>query len=90
MMVNEEIFIKLKQLVLEITPEKSETIDINEETNLIADLGYTSIELIKLVVKIESELNFYFKDEYLRFETLIIFGKLYEYVCMMYDEKIKE
>lgn len=63
---------------------KSEgNIKLDEETNLIEDLGFDSVDIIHMVILIEEEFDIEFEDFELGLETLANFSKLLEIV----DEK---
>lgn len=65
---------QLKNIIREIIGDEKATID--NETNLIEDLGMDSIMLLMLVVKIEEEFDFYFPDELLIDSVLTCFEEL--------------
>ena len=49
-------------------------------TDLVNDLGFDSITLIKMVIEIEKEFGFFFEDEKLDFSELTKLSKLLEYI----------
>ena len=51
---------------------------ISMDSNLVKDFGFTSIELIELVVEIESEFGINFDDNDLILEKLAVYGILVE------------
>lgn len=53
-----------------------ELLDIHESTNLVNDLKFDSIELIDLIITIESEFNIELEDDYLELDKMIDFSVL--------------
>lgn len=73
---------RLKELIVEncitlLTPE-----EITGDTDLINDLGYDSISVIRLITDLEHEFQFEFKDEYLRIQVISNYSQLRNYVLM--------
>lgn len=54
--------------------------EITEDTNLIEDLGFSSIDMIELIYFLEEKCNIQFSFEDLDIEILMIVGKLVELV----------
>jgi len=52
--------------------------DINENTDLVNDFGFTSINLVQLVVEIEEVFNIEIDDDYLSLEKLSPYKSLLE------------
>ena len=73
---------KLKETIVKIT---TRDIDI-VETILTDDLGYDSIQIIELIVELESEFKIEIDDDDLEIENLIIYGKLHK----MIERKIRK
>ncbi len=71
---------KLKEIILKIATQDTDINNINEETILTDDIGYDSIEIIELIVELESEFNIEIDDDDLEIENLIIYKKLYKMV----------
>lgn len=71
---------RLKDLIINRADFKVIYDDIKEETDIIDDLGFDSIKLMRLVVEIENEFKFKFKDMDLRFEIIGKFNKLCRYI----------
>lgn len=60
---------------------------IADNTDLIEDLGYSSLNLMELIVEIEMEFNIEIEDEFLNIELLTKFDKLLEIVQMVIDKE---
>lgn len=77
-----EIEVKLKKIIVEcgVGIEKEQ---INEHTNLIDDLGFESVNLVELIVDIETEFDIEIGDEYLNMTTLSKYDKLLEMVVKL-------
>lgn len=71
----------LKELLLQYAREKVKADDIKDETDLIRDLGYDSISIIRLITDIELKFDFEFDDEYLSIELIGIYKDLRDYVA---------
>ncbi len=74
----------LREMVSSLSPLEVDVNSISSSTDLIQDLGYNSIALVQLVIKIEAEFNFEFDDAMLGFEVIVVFSKLVDYV----EEKV--
>lgn len=71
---------KLIILIKETINLEGEDIAIDESTNLTNDLNFSSLDFIKLVVKIENEFNIEFDDDFLDFNKFNVFGNLEIYI----------
>lgn len=72
---------KLKDLVLASAKRQELTRDdLTEQTDLVDDLAFNSIDLVKLVVDIENVFDIEFDDELMDYEILTSYGNLREYV----------
>ena len=67
---------RLKQLIKENVVTLMEDADINDETDLIQDLGFDSVSIIRTIVDIEAAFDIEIDDEFLVAEILSKFGKL--------------
>lgn len=76
---------KLKELIVNIAMQDVNAISINEETNLINDLGYDSVQIIELIVQLEMEFDIEMEDDDLDIENLIVYSRLYKTI----ERKIK-
>lgn len=59
---------KLKQIIIRNTTFTTSENDINDETDLINDLGFDSINVIKLLAEIENEYGIEFEYEFISLE----------------------
>ncbi len=66
---------KLIDLILRCSDESLD-VDIVDDTNLMIDLSYSSINLIELIVEIEGEFDIEIPDEDLNIERLSNFKEL--------------
>lgn len=66
---------KLKSIIVYFV-EGVDTNSISDETNLLDDLGFDSVDLIKFVVKIEEAFDIEIDDDDLELDRLIVFGEL--------------
>ncbi len=74
--VNED----LKKIIIRNSTIALAENDIQDDTDLISDLGFDSVKLIQLVVDIENKFGFEFQDEDLSFEILSKYSDLQEYI----------
>ena len=73
---------KLKQLVVKCSKNKISVGDISDNSNLIYDLGFDSICMIKLITNIEEVFKISFNDEELSRDVLAPYGILSHYVSI--------
>ncbi len=59
----------LKECILRNSPMKHVNIAIDENINLVNDLGYDSMSYIKLIVDLQQTFNYKFKDNVLIIEN---------------------
>lgn len=71
------VYEEVKKIIIQVN-EVLSNIDINKETNLINDLGFESIMIMELIIKIEETFLFEFSDEEMEIEKIIIVGNLVE------------
>ncbi|MBQ3266090.1 MAG: acyl carrier protein [Ruminococcus sp.] len=63
MLTRTEIFEKLKEILLFADPKNREMIEKSDEnTKLVADLGFTSVSVLYMVIAIEESFGFVFGD----------------------------
>lgn len=74
-----DVYEELKKIIIQISGILS-NVDINEETNLINDLGFESIMIMELIIKIEETFLFEFSDEEMDIEKIMIVGNLVEII----------
>ena len=71
-----DIDAKLKPIVIKLADNLIKSEDINDDSHLISDFGYDSIQTIQLVVEIEKKFKMEFDDEDLTNETFVTYGSL--------------
>ena len=71
-----EIKEKLKKIIVDIAPLAVEISEINDNTVLTKDLGCNSIQIISLIVEIESQFDVEIEDEDLDIEKLTVLETL--------------
>lgn len=76
---------KLKEVIVNIAMQDVDVADINEETNLVKDLGYDSVQIIELIVELETEFDIEIEDDDLDIENMVVYSRLYKTV----ESKIK-
>ncbi|MCI8371887.1 MAG: acyl carrier protein [Lachnospiraceae bacterium] len=69
----------LKELIKECVSVIYEDIEIQDDTDLINDLGFDSIGLMQLILEIESKFNITFNID-LKYEEISTFSNLSKYV----------
>lgn len=74
-----EIKKRLINIIMESVEEIGEE-DIAKDSNLVDELGFSSIDIIGLVVQIENEFNIEIEDEDLNFDSLSTYSNLYNIV----------
>lgn len=67
---------KLKRIVIKLADSLVKSEEVNDNSHLISDFGYDSIQIIQLVVEIEKEFKMEFDDEDLTNETFLTYGSL--------------
>jgi acyl carrier protein len=67
---------KLKELIKEISDNRLNKEDINDDTNLLEDIGLDSIQIMNLVVEIEAQFEIEIGDDDLIMDKLAVFGNL--------------
>lgn len=70
----------IMESVEEIGEEEIGEEDIAKDSNLVDELGFSSIDIIRLVVQIENEFNIEIEDENLNFDSLSTYSNLYNIV----------
>lgn len=73
-------FVEEKLLKIVNTYSINEIQNYSYSIDLVNDLGFDSITLIKIVIEIEKEFGFFFEDEKLDFSELTKLSKLLEYI----------
>lgn len=75
-----EIKEKLKKIIVDIAPIVVEISEINDNTVLTKDLGFDSVQIISLIVEIESQFDIEIEDEDLDIEKLTVLKTLTDMV----------
>lgn len=70
----------LKEIIVSIASQYVDKEDINEETVLTTDLGFDSVQVITLIVELESAFKIEIDDNDLEIEKLSVYKKLYQMV----------
>ena len=76
---------KFKKCIMEVVQD--DNLNIEDETDLIVDVGMDSILLMMLIIKVEEEFEFCYPDDLLVMEILSKFKKLYELILKFYINK---
>lgn len=71
-----EIKEKLKKIIVDIASIAVGISEINDNTILTKDLGFDSVQIISLIVEIESQFDIEIEDEDLDIEKLTVFKTL--------------
>ena len=61
---------RLRQIIIKNATISITEDDINDETDLINDLGFDSVQIMNFIIEIENEYGFEFEDDYLSLEVL--------------------
>lgn len=85
MLTRQEIFEKLKEILISMDPTKKDKIDsVNESTRLLEDLGLTSVAMLYMVVAIEETFDILFDN--LGTDDFKTIGNTIDYI----EEKTKQ
>lgn len=71
-MINKE----LMQIISSIIGIEEKTFEINENTNLIYDLGFDSFKLVTLIIEVETHFNIIIEDNDLDIDKIALVGYL--------------
>lgn len=71
---------EMKKIITNVSRSDLSSIEIEQSTSLIDDLGFDSISIIELIVAVEKEYQITFDDNHLLLEALDNFGALSDYV----------
>ena len=77
----ENIIDRLDKAIIECNGEIN-ALDLNDNTDLIDDLGFDSINIISLVVSIETEFDIEIPDEFLLLEKLRSYKEIKKMVLL--------
>lgn len=64
-----------------LSVEKINIDNINDETDIIDDLGFNSITIIKLIIELEVLFGISFDNDYIDIEEISKIKQLVNYVC---------
>lgn len=78
---------RLTRVILDNMNDKNIDYIIDEKTDLIYDLGFDSIMIIKLIVDIEDEFQIEIDDDMLEFENITKYKYLQESIIKIIKEK---
>ena len=78
--MNENVDIKVRELIVKNSPIIIACEEIKEDTDLINDLGFGSVQIMRFIAEIENEFGIEIEDEYLSLEILGKFGSLKEVI----------
>ncbi len=78
---------KLKDIITKNSVSKISNTDIKDESDLINDFGYDSVQLMRFLVEIENEFGVEFEDEYVSFDILGKYGRLKETIISRINAK---
>ena len=78
--MNENVDIKVRELIVKNSPIIIACEEIKEDTDLINDLGFDSVQIMRFIAEIENEFGIEIEDEYLSLEILGKFGSLKEVI----------
>lgn len=71
---------RLKKIIVDIAPISVDVSEINDDTVLTKDLGFDSVQIISLIVEIESQFDIEIEDEDLNIEKLTVLKTLTDVV----------
>lgn len=72
----ETVTTDLKRVIIDIKGANISLEEIQDDFNLIDDMGFDSLKMIELIIKIEEVFNIQLDDNELEIETLSNFQKL--------------
>lgn len=71
---------KLMEIIAEVATREIDISKINDETILTSDLGFDSVQIIQLIVELESQFEIEIEDEDLDIAKLTVYKNLYEMI----------
>ena len=72
---------KLKEIIAEVALKDVAESMINDETVLTSDLGYDSVQIIQLIVELESQFQIEIDDDDLDIDKLTIYCNLRDMIA---------
>lgn len=79
-MNREKIFLSIKEILEETLKERVDLSAVYENTNLITEIGLSSLEGLEILVKVENEFEIEIDDEDLSLELMSTLSNLVDYV----------
>lgn len=79
---------KLKEIVIQNAKKKGTEIELTENTNLLKNLGYQSINVVQLMADLEENFNFVFEDDEIDFDVICNFGELSKFIQMKVETNV--
>ena len=76
----------LKDIIIEVSNRKINVSEINDTTILTSDLGFDSIQIVSLIVEIESKFKIELTDEDLNMDTLTEYRLLLQMIIAKLGE----
>ena len=71
---------KLEKIITKIASMEVDVCEINDNTILTRDLGFDSVQIISLIVEIESQFDIEIEDDDLDIEKLTVFKNLIDMI----------
>lgn len=71
---------KLKKIITDSASQEIGISTINENTILTSDLGFDSVQIIGMIIELESQFQIEIDDEDLDIETITVYKSLYDMV----------
>jgi len=72
---------KLKKIIAEVALKEVNESIINDDTVLTSDLGYDSVQIIQLIVELESQFQIEIEDDDLDIDKLTIYRNLRDMIA---------
>ena len=80
--------VELKEIIVSLLSADTDVESINEETNLLTNLGFDSIMLVQLIAEIEDVFEITFEDSDMDVDILYKFSELKRTVNKYIEDKI--
>lgn len=87
-MTYEFIFNEIKKLIISVSEQDLVDKNITENTNLVEDLNFDSIQIIRLIVEIEQQFNVYFDMEIIVAADIFVYKNFVQYVYNLLNETL--
>jgi len=76
----------LKDAIIKVSTKHVDISTINDDTSIIQDLGFTSVQIIQLLIEIEERFGILIDDDDLELDQITIYKNLYSIIA----EALKE